>query len=50
MVRVTKPLVVGHFDKKTRHAIYSVDIQPGGTRLATGGGGELIRVNLSLTH
>jgi WD40 repeat protein len=40
MVRLLKPEFIGHFDpkKKTRHAIYSIDFQPNGGRLATGGG------------
>ena len=37
MVNLIKPLEIGHFDrKKHRHAIYSLDFQPNGSRLATG--------------
>ena len=37
-MRLIKAESIGHFDaKKTRHAIYSIDFQPNGNRLATGG-------------
>jgi WD40 repeat protein len=40
MVKIVKVDSVGHFDSKknTRHAIYSIDFQPFGGRLATAGG------------
>lgn len=40
MVRLSRVDSVGHFDAKktTRHAIYSIDFQPSGGRLATAGG------------
>ncbi len=41
-MRIIKSEIIGHFssDKKLqRNAIYSIDFQPGGNRLATGGGG-----------
>jgi hypothetical protein len=41
-MRIIKADVVGHIDEKgIRHAVYSLDFQPGGRRLATGGGGKL---------
>jgi WD40 repeat protein len=40
MVKIIKADTVGHFDpkKNSRHAIYSIDFQPFGGRLATAGG------------
>lgn len=45
MVRIVKPIFLGHFDSKShRHAIYSCDIQPGGNRLATAGGDFTVKL------
>jgi WD40 repeat protein len=44
-IRLITPTIVGHCnaDKNTtRNAIYSCDIQKGGKRIATGGGGKLL--------
>jgi hypothetical protein len=39
-MKIIKPDIVGHLGSKSiRHSIYSVDFQPNGNRLATGGGG-----------
>lgn len=41
-MKIIKPDIVGHLGSKNiRHSIYSVDFQPNGNRLATGGGGIL---------
>jgi hypothetical protein len=40
-MRIIKPDIFGHLDSKNnRHAIYSLDFQPLGIRLASGGGGR----------
>ena len=43
-IRLIKPIIVSHCDSdsKTRNAIYSIDIQKDGERMATGGGGEFV--------
>ena len=42
-MKLIKPEAVGHFGgKNTRHAVYAIDFQPNGNRLATGGGGICI--------
>lgn len=50
MVILIKPEVVNHCDnKKYRCAIYSVDFQPFGNRIATAGGGNLFWWDYILT-
>jgi hypothetical protein len=42
-IRLIKPTIVAHCNpdkNKSRNAIYSCDIQNGGARIATGGGGN----------
>ncbi len=40
-----KPSIVGHFDDRgKRHAIYTLDFQPGGHRLATGASDSTVKL------
>lgn len=40
-MRIIHPACIGHLETKgSRHAIYSLDFQPEGHRLATAGGGR----------
>jgi hypothetical protein len=42
-MNIIKSEIVGHFGAKdSRISIYSIDCQPFGSRLATGGGGTLV--------
>jgi hypothetical protein len=42
-MRIIKADIVAHFSEKgSRHSLYSIDFQPNGYRLATGGGGKPI--------
>ena len=46
-MRIVKAEAIGHFDRDTkqkRHAIYTLDFQPGGNRLATGGHDSTVKL------
>jgi protein HIRA/HIR1 len=44
-MRLIKPSVLGHLDERgKRHAIYSVDFQPNGTRLASGASDATVKI------
>ena len=44
MVRLIKPNSVGHYSENKRHAVYSLDFQPNGGRLATGASDSCVKL------